>query len=325
MSLINTIKKGLSASGGKTTIVFAEGWNKVIQEAALNLQKEGIIEPLLIFRNESEFLSNPNLSSINKIIIDKMDLKKYASKLFELRKEKGLTQEEANKLVTEPNYLCSLIVKMDEAQGAICGIEYTTKDTLRPALQIVKTSKSSDLVSSILILERNNETLFFSDVSLVINPTPNEIAYLTENAIDFLENKLNLTNNYYALLSYSTNGSGAGESVDKVKEGFKIFKERNKYPKANVFGEIQFDAAYVDAIRTKKAPSLTWKHGANVFIFPNIDSGNISYKMMQRCAGYEVTGPIIIGLDKPINDLSRGAGLYEVVSLSYITAIQAKK
>lgn len=325
MSLINTIKKDLLAKNIKTTIVFAEGWNKVIQEAAITLKKEGIIEPLLIFKDESEYQENSQLNDINKIVISKMDLNKYANKLYELRKEKGLTIEEANKLVTQPNYLCSLLVKMDEAQGAICGIEYTTKDTLRPALQIVKTSKTADLVSSILILEKDDETLFFSDVSLVINPTPNEIAYLTENAIDFVENKLQLVNNNYALLSYSTNGSGAGESVDKVKEGYKIFNERNKFPKANVFGEIQFDAAYVDSIRAKKAPNLTWKNKANVYIFPNIDAGNISYKMMQRCGGYEVTGPIIIGLDKPVNDLSRGAGLYEVVSLSYITAIQAQK
>lgn len=327
MSLIRLIKKSLKDTNQVSTIVFAEGWNKIIQEAAIELKNEGIIDPLLIFNKKEEFLSNPTLKNIKHIIIDEMDLSKYSNKLYELRKEKGLTIDEANNLVKQPNYLCSLLVKMDEANGAICGIEYTTKDTLRPALQIVKTAKDSDLVSSILILEKGNETLFFSDVSLVINPTPIEIAYLTENAIKFIGQTLELVNNNYALLSYSTNGSGAGESVDKVKEGYKIFLERNKFPNVsnNVFGEIQFDAAYVDEIRVKKAPNLTWKNKANVYIFPNIDAGNISYKMMQRCGGYEVTGPIIIGLDKPVNDLSRGAGLYEVISLSYITAIQSLK
>lgn len=324
MSLIDKIKAQISTLQKKPWIVFAEGWNKVIQEAALALKKENIIEPVLIFREEKELQSSLDVRAISKVVIDKTDLSQYASYLYSLRKDKGLTLEEAQKLVKQPNYLASLIVKLDHAQGAICGIEYTTKDTLRPALQIIKTSKNSEIVSSVLILEKGDETLFLSDVSLVIDPKPIELAQMTENVLDFVENKLQLRNENTALLSYSTNGSGVGASVDKVKEAYKLFVERNKFPNANVFGEIQFDAAYVDAVRNKKAPNLTWSKGASIFMFPNIDAGNISYKMMQRCGGYEVTGPIIIGLDKPVNDLSRGAGLYEVVSLSYITALQVE-
>ena len=325
MSLIEKIKQKLSNQSKKPLIVFAEGWNKVIQEAAIALQKENIIEPVLIFRTEEELKNGLDTKIISKVVIDKTDLSQYAKYLYSLRKEKGLTLEEAEKLVKEPNYLASLIVKLDHAQGAICGIEYTTKDTLRPALQIIKTSKDSEIVNSVLILEKGEETLFLSDVSLVIDPTATELAQMTENVLDFVENKLELKNENTALLSYSTNGSGAGVSVDKVKEAYKLFKERNKFPNSNVYGEIQFDAAYVDEIRKKKAPSLTWSKGASIFMYPNIDAGNISYKMMQRCGGYEVTGPIIIGLDKPVNDLSRGAGLYEVTSLSYITALQVAK
>lgn len=323
MNLIDSIKSTLKSKNKNINIIFAEGWNSIIQEAAIFLKNEGIINPILIFRNENEY-QNPQLSSIDKIDINKIDINKYANFLFELRKDKGLTLDQAKELVKQPNYLCSLLIKMDEANGAICGIEYTTKDTLRPALQIVKTAKNTNIVSSIIILEKENETLFFSDISLVINPNSQELAYLTENAIKFVEGDLNLANNHFALLSYSTEGSGAGESVDKVKEAYKILKERNLYPNAKVFGEIQFDAAYVTEIRNKKVKSLDWNDNANVFIFPNIDAGNICYKALQRCGGYNVTGPIIIGLDKPINDLSRGATLYEVISLSYITAIQAK-
>ena len=162
---------------------------------------------------------------------------------------------------------------------------------------------------------------------LVIDPTAEELANITDNAVKFVEKDLELVNNKVAMLSYSTNGSGAGASVDKVKQGYEIYKSTlaHKYTKTDVFGEIQFDAAYVDSVRNKKASNLNWNSGANVYIFPQLDSGNISYKIMQRCGGYEVTGPIIIGLDKPVNDLSRGAGLYEVVSLSYITALQGLK
>lgn len=326
MSLIEKIKKQLSDQKNKPMIVFAEGWNKTIQEAAITLQKENIIEPVLIYRTEEE--QNKALEDtkqISKVVIEKTDLSQYAQYLYSLRKDKGMTIEQANQLIKEPNYLCSVIVKLDHAQGAICGIEYSTKDTLKPALQIIKTSKKSEIVNSIMILEKGEQTLFFSDVGLVIDPNAKELALMTENVLDFVENKLDLKNENTALLSYSTNGSGAGASVDKVKEAYKIFKERNKFPNSNVFGEIQFDAAYVDSVREKKAPNLSWEKGASIFMFPNIDAGNISYKMMQRCGGYNVTGPIIIGLDKPINDLSRGAGLSEVTSLSYITALQVLK
>lgn len=328
MSIINAIKKELSNNSfKKPLIVFAEGWNPIIQQAASTLKNEGIIEPLLIFRTTEEFNNSNNVSNVRNIILNQNDLSKYANFLYELRKEKGMTLDEANKLVMQPNYMCSLIVKLGEADGAICGIEYTTKDTLKPALQIIKTSKDSKIVSSILILEKNDETLFYSDVSLVIDPTAEELANITDNAVKFVEKDLELVNNKVAMLSYSTNGSGAGASVDKVKQGYEIYKSTlaHKYTKTDVFGEIQFDAAYVDSVRNKKASNLNWNSGANVYIFPQLDSGNISYKMMQRCGGYEVTGPIIIGLDKPVNDLSRGAGLYEVVSLSYITALQGLK
>lgn len=326
MSIINDVKNQLKKNGKESIIVFAEGWNETIQNVAINLKKDNIIKPILIFNNESEYLHNQKLTCVEKIDISKTNTKKYSDYLYQLRKDKGLSEEEAKKLASQPNYLCSLLVKMNEADGGICGIEYTTKDTLKPALQIIKTSPNSKIVSSILILEKNNETLFFSDVSLVINPTFTELTFLTENAINFIENTLSYqkNKNNYALLSYSTNGSGTGESVDKVKKAYELIKERNLFPDINIFGEIQFDAAYDQKVRSKKVSHLNWTNDANVFIFPNIDAGNISYKILQRCGNYNVTGPIIIGLDKPINDLSRGAGEYEVESLSYITAIQAQ-
>ena len=135
MSIINTIKKELSNNSfKKPLIVFAEGWNSIIQQAASTLKNEGIIEPLLIFRTTEEFNNSNNVSNVRNIILNQNDLSKYANFLYELRKEKGMTLDEANKLVMQPNYMCSLIVKLGEADGAICGIEYTTKDTLKPAV-----------------------------------------------------------------------------------------------------------------------------------------------------------------------------------------------
>ncbi|MDE5949344.1 MAG: phosphotransacetylase [Malacoplasma sp.] len=325
MGIIENIKKGVSNLGYKPTIVYAEGWNKTIQDAALQIKKEGVIEPILIFRTNSELSTFNNSLNVQTIVVESSDLSKYENLLFELRKEKGLTLDEAKKLTKEPNYLASLIVKSNENYGAICGIEYTTKDTLRAALQVIKAKKGS-IVNSIMILEKPGKSIFASDIGLVIDPSAEELAKIVHNSVDFIVNTLKIQNNNVAMLSFSTNGSGAGESVDKVKKAYEIYKTNfEQNPHANVYGEIQFDAAVVESIRKKKSPNCTWTSDANVFIFPNLDAGNISYKILQRYAGFEPTGPIIIGLDKPVNDLSRGAGLHEVVSLSYVTALQTKK
>lgn len=321
MSFIDTIKLKIAKSKIKATIVFAEGWNTTIQKGCTKLIQDGLITPILIYRNTKEV--NPKIKC-KYFVIDSDDLTVYANFLFELRKEKGLTLEQAQELIKHPNYLMAVLVKMDIADGGICGIEYTTKDTLRAALQVVKPKSKNSIVSSVMVMEKKDELMVFSDTSLIIDPNPQELASICENAVNFANNTLDIKNNNVALLSFSTSGSGAGASVDKVKQGYEIIKTMNLPKGTNVYGEIQFDAAYIDEIRSKKAPQVKWKQKANIYIFPNLDAGNIGYKLLQRCGKYNVTGPIIVGLSKQINDLSRGATLNEVITLGYITAFQAK-
>ncbi|MCF0217972.1 MAG: phosphotransacetylase [Malacoplasma sp.] len=326
MKVIESIKNNLKSLNYKPTIVFAEGYNKTIQEAANVIKKENIVEPVLIFNNNAEKAQFDNALNIKTIVIAETDIEKNANFLYELRKNKGLTLEEARKLVQQSNYLCSILVKNNENWGGVCGIEYTTKDTLRAALQVIK-AKPEKVVNSIMIFEKDDDTFFATDIGLMLDPTAEELAMLTDNSIDFIVNKINYGQVNAAMLSYSTSGSGAGASVDKVKKAYQIYKEKyeKQNPKASVYGEMQFDAAVVDSIRKKKCPDCTWTDKANLFIFPNLDAGNIGYKIMQRLGKYNPTGPIIIGLNQPINDLSRGANIDEVVSLTYVTALQTKK
>lgn len=325
MKIIESIKKEVSSFAEKPTIVYAEGWNKTIQEAAVQIQQEGLINPLLIFKTRQELNQFDNKTNIATFVIEENDITEYANLLFELRKNKGLSIEDATKYSKQPNYLACLLIKNKPNWGVICGIEYTTKHTLRAALQVVKPKRGVRIVSSAMILEREDKTVFMADIGLTINPNPEELAAIVDNTIDFVVNRIGLVNNNVAMLSYSSNGSGAGESVDKVKQAFEIYKnnyQQNKH--AHVYGEIQLDAAVDATVRNRKCPNNTFAGDANVLIMPNLDAGNIGYKLMQRFAGFEATGPIILGLDKPVNDLSRGAGLYEVVSLSYVTALQTK-
>lgn len=323
MEIIKNIKNKILESKKRITIVFPEGWNKIIQKAANILKDENLIEPLLIFRNELELSNFENKKSIKTFLINNENIKYYQNMLYELRKEKGITIEESNKLASQPNYLGSLLVKSSINFGMVCGIEYTTKDTIRAALQVVKSKKDVEIVTSAMIMEKNKELIILSDIGLSINPNSSELVCITNNAIEFATKKLEIKNNNVALLSYSTNGSGKGESVEKVQKAFKTLKNLyNKNKNINIAGEIQFDAAVNERIRKIKYKNCELKDNANIFIFPNLDAGNISYKIFQQIGNYSVIGPILLGLNSPINDLSRGADVDEVLSLTYITALQ---
>ncbi|WP_027123935.1 phosphate acetyltransferase [Mycoplasmoides pirum] len=321
-SIIKTLIQKITDKNVKPKIILAEGWSPFVQEAAEELVKNYPIIPILIFRNKNEIPTSIN-SDIKKIIVDDLDLNKYANQLYELRKTKGMTIEQAFEEVKKPNVLASLLVKLNEADGEVCGKEYPTKDTLKPALQIIKTKPNNKIVSSLFVMERQNEILIFADCAININPNSEELAEITKGAIDFAKNVLKIQNLKTAMLSYSTFGSGVGESVDKVRNAYEIIKQDPIYSNIDLAGEIQFDAAYVDEVRKQKAPKLTWDKKPDIYIFPNIDSGNIGYKIAQRLGNFEAIGPILIGLDKPVNDLSRGASVSEIVDVSIITAAQA--
>lgn len=322
--LANRLKQKILAKQGKIKILLTEGWNQEIQKAASFLHSEGLIEPIVLLRTKNE--STSLVQNIQKIIIDELDISKYQDLFYELRKNKGISKEQAQELAKQPNYLSALLLKNGDIDGVICGIEYSTKDTLRAALQIIKKNPDSEIVTSAMMLECDNELLIFGDISLTLNPNDHELASITKEIVKFAKDVIGFENLNTAMLSYSTIGSGAGESVDKVRKAYELVKgdEHFKTYNANVYGEIQFDAAYVDSVRKKKAPNCPWDKKPNIFIFPNLDAGNIGYKILERCAGYSAVGPVVIGLDKPMNDLSRGATANSVVEISYITASQVK-
>lgn len=246
---IEQLKQMIINSNKKPRIVYAEGDNAYIQEAVKAISKE--IEPILVFKTKQAI---PNNFPFKTIAIDAIDLNKYASLLYELRKHKGMTLDQAKQLVKQPNYLCPLLVKSNEADGEICGIDYTTKDTLKPALQILKTAPGAKLVSSVFILEKQNERVIFSDCAINICPSSEELANMATMACQFAKNILNINKPRCALLSYSTCGSGVGESVEKVQQAMQLIEKSDQY---EIFGEMQFDAAYDDRVRAKKAKSCS--------------------------------------------------------------------
>lgn len=324
-TLADRSKANLQNRTHKARILFTEGWNLDIQRAAGFLAVEGLLEPVVILRTASE--TTHLLDNVEKIILDEIDKQKYIDKFYELRKEKGATMEDAQKIAIEPNYISALMLKLGEADGCICGIEYSTKDTLRAALQIVKPRPGCKIVTSAMILEKGDEILIFGDISLSLNPNSEELASITKEVVLFAHDALGCENLNAAMLSYSTRGSGAGESVDKVKHAYEIVSKDQTLIDmgAKIFGEIQFDAAYTDKVRAKKAPDAPWDAKPAIYIFPTLDAGNIGYKIMERVAGYNAVGPVILGLDKPMNDLSRGASTHSVIGIAYITASQVKK
>lgn len=318
---IKKLSKDLKSKKVKATVLFTEGWNKTIQEAAIQLKKEGIVEPVLLFEKKNNINA---IKNIKQIIMSDIKLDYYAKRLYEIRKHKNLSIEEAQVLCSKPNYFSALLLERKKVDGVVCGIEYTTKDTLRAALQVIGKSKKVELVSSIMFMEKSDDILIFADVSLNLNPNSKELASIALESATFSSKILNkkITT---ALLSYSTNGSGAGESVDKVREAYNLIKNK-KVKNVEFFGEIQFDAAIDKNVRNKKVKSMKWKNNANLFIFPNLDSANIGYKIMERLSNDVVAiGPVVVGLNKPMNDLSRGASVEAAKSIAYITAFQSQK
>ena len=330
MDLIQQIKD--SAKKLKKRIVLPESTEERTLKAADTLIKEGIAEIILLDTPEKIKAKAKELSLHNieqATIIDPADHDKrqtYIDLLLELRKHKGLTQEEASKLVEDPLYLSTLMIKNGDADGEVAGAENATGDVLRPAFQIVKTKPGISVVSGAFIMTLKDKTygengqLIFADCAVHPNPTEEELAEIavatadTTKAIAGFDPKV-------AMLSFSTKGSAKHEMVDKVVNATKIAKE--KRPDLKIDGEMQSDAAIVDKIGKKKAPDSEIAGNANVLIFPTLETGNITYKLVQRLAGAEATGPVLQGMAAPINDLSRGCSVEDIVNLVAITANQA--
>ncbi|MDD2799007.1 MAG: phosphate acetyltransferase [Bacteroidales bacterium] len=320
------------AKANKQRIVLPEGTEIRTLKAANRLLEEGVADIILIgnplvikqLRDEHSLKFIQNATIVDPISNAKKE--EYIQLLMDLRRSKGLSSDEAKRLVENPLYLACLMIKNGDADGEVAGAENTTGDVLRPAFQIIKTQPGISVVSGAFLMFLpdqkwgNGGLMVFADCAVHPNPTATELAQIavatgqTTRSIAGFEPKI-------AMLSFSTKGSANHEMVDKVVEATRLAKELD--PTLLIDGELQADAAIVEAIGKSKAPGSEIAGHANVLVFPTLEVGNIAYKLVQRLANAEAVGPILQGMAAPINDLSRGCSPDDIFSLVAITANQA--
>ena len=321
MTLIDEIKEKIDGKGLK--IVFPEGEDERILEAAVRHQKEGLIEPVVLGNlNEIKRVAEEHSFDIEGIEIidpDEYDISDFVEKFVERRKGKA-TEEDAKKILRDPNYFGTMMVYTDMVDGMVSGAAHSTSDTVRPALQIVKTKEGTKIVSGAMImLGPNGERYLFADIAINIELDADQLSEVAISSAETAE--LFGIDPKIALLSFSTKGSASHPNQEKVAEATRLAKE--KAPELVLDGELQFDASIAPEVGEKKAPGSNVAGHANVFIFPDLQSGNIGYKIAQRLGKFEALGPILQGMAKPINDLSRGCTSEDAYKLAIITAAQA--
>lgn len=329
-NILDEIK--LKARALQKTIVLCEGEDKRVVKAAADATKEGVAKIVLLGNEAQIKAANPEIDLTGVTIVDPLTSDKlpaYNAKLCELRASKGMTSEQAAKLLTDGTYFGAMMLKMGDVDGLVSGACHSTANTLRPGLQIIKTAPGVSSVSSFNLMicpPQGNQycpdgMVFFADCGL--NPTYTseglaECAIATANsakAIAGIDPKV-------AMLSFSTKGSAKHDNVTMVAEAVKIAKE--KAPDLKLDGELQFDAAIVPSVAALKAPDSDVAGKANVFIFPDLQAGNIGYKIAERLGGFMAVGPICQGFAKPLNDLSRGCKSEDIVAAVAITALQTQ-
>ena len=330
MSFIESIKE--KAKQQIKTIVLPEGSDIRTIKAASIVQQEGYANLIILGdKNKIEEMANTNNLDISKAtIINPIESEKYETYVqafYELRKAKGMTLEKAREIIKEETYFGMMMVKLGDSDGLVSGACHSTSDTLRPALQILKTAPGTKLVSAFFVMVvpnceyGENGIFIFSDSGLNEYPDADalsEIAISSANSFKQLvgaEPKV-------AMLSYSTYGSAHSPLTDKVVEATKLLKE--KAPDLICDGELQLDAAIIPEIAASKAPGSPVQGNANTLIFPDLDAGNIGYKLVQRLAKAEAYGPLCQGIAKPVNDLSRGCSADDIAGVIAITAVQAQ-
>lgn len=294
-------------------IILAEGEDPRIIAAAKIIREEKIADIIVLGKNGD---IDPQTSPL---------LKDFAKDLYDLRKDKGLTEQEAQRLVKNPLYFGTLMVHLGMAHGMVAGSNSTTADTFKPALQIIKTKENSNIVSSFFVIETNNPLvgedglLFFADCALNINPSAEQ---LSEIALQTAKSFTTLTQKTprIAMLSFSTHGSAKGEMVEKVQTATLLIKQKN--PNLIIDGEVQADAALVPSICDTKYPQNCIHGKANILIFPDLNSGNIAYKLVERIANAKAYGPLSQAINKPVNDLSRGCSVQDIVTTVALTSLQ---
>ena len=329
MDFLSTMKA--KAKADMKVIVLPESYEKRNLEAAAECLKEELADIILIGKKD-KIMEAAGSFDVSKAIFvdpetyDRMD--EMVAGLAEARKSKGMTLEEARKILMDDSlFVAVMLVKMGVADGMVSGAIHSTADTLRPALQILKTAPGTELVSSFFIMVTktpqygDDGILLFADCALNQNPNPAELACIAGDSAKsynaFIGKEARV-----AMLSHSTMGSAKHADVTKVVDAVKIAKE--KYPELKLDGEIQLDAAIVKEVGELKAPNSTVAGKANVLVFPDIDAGNIGYKLVQRFGNAEAFGPILQGIAKPVNDLSRGCSANDIVAVVALTSVQAQ-
>lgn len=316
-----------TAAQTRATIVLPEGTDPRVIQAAIRLRNQRIVQPVLLGDPQQIFdaASSANLDLPSKIdMIDPANSDQrdhFADLFYEKRKAKGITLEEAAERVVDPLVFGALLVDSGEADGCVAGAVNATSSVLRAALLVIGVQEGGSIVSScFLMVLPDGRPITYGDCGMVPAPNAEQLASI---AIASAQTHQQLTGEepIVAMLSFSTKGSAEHESVDKVRTACDLVREME--PDLLIDGELQFDAAYVSAVGERKAPDSAVAGRANVFIFPNLDAGNIAYKITERLGGAQALGPIIQGLAKPMHDLSRGCGTDDIVLMAAIAAVQA--
>lgn len=329
MAFIDILKE--RAKANKKTIVLPETEDRRTYEAAAKILAEGIANIILVGSEEAVKKGSEGLDLTGAVVVDPATSEKtagYIDKLVELRSKKGMTPEQAKEiLLNQYLYYGVMMVKMGDADGMVSGACHSTADTLRPCLQILKTKPGTKLVSAFFLMVvpdceyGANGAFIFADSGLCQDPNPEELAAIAASSAESFE-LLVQEEAKIAMLSHSTMGSAKHALVDKMVEATKIAKEQ--YPQLKLDGELQLDAAIVPSVGKSKAPNSSVAGQANVLVFPNLDAGNIGYKLVQRLAKAEAYGPVTQGIAKPVNDLSRGCSADDIVGVVAITAVQCQ-
>lgn len=311
-NIINELKEKIA--GKNIKIVFPEGQDERVVEAINRLSKEKLITPIVVGP-----VSDKIDSSIQVFSPQTSELKNEMLKAFQARRPGKHSDEEAQKLLLDDTYFATMLVYMGIADGLVSGAAHSTGDTVRPALQIIKTKPGLSRAFGYFLMIRDAEKYLMGDCAINPNPSSEDLAQFAIELHDVaptygIDPKV-------ALLSFSTNGSAKTEETEKVKKAVQLALEKN--PEALIDGEMQFDAAFVPKVGNSKYPGSKVAGQANVFVFPTLDAGNIGYKMVERFGDFSAVGPILAGLNQPVNDLSRGCSVEDVYALSIITAAQS--